>query len=276
MPNDVDKLPARSAKHETLQPQGWPRPRATPTASRRAASSCSSAAWSAGTRTRNSPKGFVAQAQQALQNIAAVLTEGGARPEHIVRLTWYVLDMDEYLAAGRELGTSLSRGDGRQFPGDGAGRRSAGCSSPRRGWRSRRRRWCPSAKLLAETVALRRHPEARASELSKDRAAPLAQHRTGKHPAVALREPRTARPPQDERDGAESEIEPAIDEPASKHGQPDPCRNDKNRAGDALGRSAAHRRRCAMLRHDLRGIIRTTSRMPSGNRIARRDSREPE
>ncbi len=50
------------------------------------------------------PQGFVAQTRQALENIVAVLAEGGAGPEHVVRLTWYVLDMDEYLAARKELG----------------------------------------------------------------------------------------------------------------------------------------------------------------------------
>jgi len=47
---------------------------------------------------------FAAQARQALENVVAVLREGGARPEHIVRLTWYVTDKREYLAAAREIG----------------------------------------------------------------------------------------------------------------------------------------------------------------------------
>ena len=47
---------------------------------------------------------FVAQARQALQNIVAVLHEAGARPEHMVRMTWYVTDKREYLARGREVG----------------------------------------------------------------------------------------------------------------------------------------------------------------------------
>ncbi len=50
------------------------------------------------------PSGFVAQVRQTLGNIAAILAEGGARPEHLVRLTWYVVDMDEYLASLKELG----------------------------------------------------------------------------------------------------------------------------------------------------------------------------
>jgi enamine deaminase RidA (YjgF/YER057c/UK114 family) len=44
------------------------------------------------------------QARQALANVVAVLAEGGATPEHIVRMTWYVTDRREYLAAGAEIG----------------------------------------------------------------------------------------------------------------------------------------------------------------------------
>lgn len=47
---------------------------------------------------------FAAQARQALQNIAEVLKEAGGRPEDIVRMTWYVTDKREYLAASREVG----------------------------------------------------------------------------------------------------------------------------------------------------------------------------
>ena len=47
---------------------------------------------------------FAAQARQALENIVAVLAEADGRPEHIVRMTWYVTDKREYLAAGREVG----------------------------------------------------------------------------------------------------------------------------------------------------------------------------
>ena len=44
------------------------------------------------------------QARQALANVVAVLAEAGARPEHIVRMTWYLTDKREYLARGREVG----------------------------------------------------------------------------------------------------------------------------------------------------------------------------
>src|SRR5262249_59471482 len=62
------------------------------------------------------PGGLVAQTRQALENIVAVLAEGGAGPEHVVRLTWYVLDMDEYLAARKELGRAYRDVMGMNFP----------------------------------------------------------------------------------------------------------------------------------------------------------------
>ena len=44
------------------------------------------------------------QVRQALQNVVEVLAEAGAKPEHIVRMTWYLTDKREYLARGREIG----------------------------------------------------------------------------------------------------------------------------------------------------------------------------
>ena len=49
---------------------------------------------------------LVAQVRQALQNIVEVLAEAGARPEHIVRMTWYLLDRREYLQRGKEIGAA--------------------------------------------------------------------------------------------------------------------------------------------------------------------------
>ena len=59
---------------------------------------------------------FVAQARCALQNIVAVLAEAGARPEHIVRMTWYVVDRREYLAHARALGSVYREVMGRHYP----------------------------------------------------------------------------------------------------------------------------------------------------------------
>ena len=50
---------------------------------------------------------LVVQVRQALQHIVDLLAEGGARPEHIVRMTWYLTDKAEYLARGREIGAAF-------------------------------------------------------------------------------------------------------------------------------------------------------------------------
>lgn len=59
---------------------------------------------------------FIAQTRQALQNIVAVLKEGGAGPEHMVRMTWYVIDRDEYNARLKELGGVYREVMGKNFP----------------------------------------------------------------------------------------------------------------------------------------------------------------
>jgi enamine deaminase RidA (YjgF/YER057c/UK114 family) len=59
---------------------------------------------------------FVDQVRQALQNIMAVLAEGGAGPEHIVRLTWYVTDRHEYLSRLKDLGRAYREVLGRHYP----------------------------------------------------------------------------------------------------------------------------------------------------------------
>jgi enamine deaminase RidA (YjgF/YER057c/UK114 family) len=59
---------------------------------------------------------FVAQTRQALANIVAVLRAGGAGPEHVVRLTWFVVDKTEYAARLREVGTAYRDTMGRNFP----------------------------------------------------------------------------------------------------------------------------------------------------------------
>ena len=47
------------------------------------------------------------QVRQALMNVVAVLAEAGAKPEHIVRMTWYLTDKREYLAAARDIGSAF-------------------------------------------------------------------------------------------------------------------------------------------------------------------------
>lgn len=59
---------------------------------------------------------FVEQCAQALSNVVAVLREGGASPEHMVRMTWYVTDRDEYVTHLKGLGEAYRLVMGRNFP----------------------------------------------------------------------------------------------------------------------------------------------------------------
>jgi enamine deaminase RidA (YjgF/YER057c/UK114 family) len=106
----------KSDAHTVLLPSGWPRP----------------AGYANGIKARGDfvfvggmvgwdvhqrfPAGFVAQARQALANIVAVLREGGAEPRHLVRMTWYVRDMDEYLACRDALGGAYRETIGVHYP----------------------------------------------------------------------------------------------------------------------------------------------------------------
>ena len=60
--------------------------------------------------------GFIAQTRQTLQNVMAVLKEAGAGPEHMVRMTWYVIDRVEYNARLKELGGVYREVIGKHFP----------------------------------------------------------------------------------------------------------------------------------------------------------------
>jgi enamine deaminase RidA (YjgF/YER057c/UK114 family) len=62
------------------------------------------------------PADFVSQVRQTLSNISAILAEGGARPDHLVRLTWYVVDMEEYLASLKALGQIYREIFGSHYP----------------------------------------------------------------------------------------------------------------------------------------------------------------
>ena len=59
---------------------------------------------------------FAGQARQVLSSIVEVLAEAGARPEHLVRLTWFVTDKREYLASLRELGRAYRDVIGKHYP----------------------------------------------------------------------------------------------------------------------------------------------------------------
>jgi enamine deaminase RidA (YjgF/YER057c/UK114 family) len=61
-------------------------------------------------------KSFGGQFRQALANIVAVLAQAGGRPEHLVRLTWYVIDRQEYLVALPDVGAAYRELIGRHYP----------------------------------------------------------------------------------------------------------------------------------------------------------------
>ncbi|HKQ12578.1 MAG TPA: RidA family protein [Steroidobacteraceae bacterium] len=59
---------------------------------------------------------FAVQVRQALQNIVVLLAQAGGRPEHLVRLTWFVTNLDEYRAEQKELGAAYRDVIGRHYP----------------------------------------------------------------------------------------------------------------------------------------------------------------
>ena len=100
-----------------LQPPGWARPKG----------------YSNGVATKGSlvfvsgivgwnhkcefdSRDFVAQVRQALKNIMEILAEAKARPEHIARMTWYVVDKAEYLGSSKEIGAAYREVIGRHYP----------------------------------------------------------------------------------------------------------------------------------------------------------------
>jgi enamine deaminase RidA (YjgF/YER057c/UK114 family) len=106
----------RSEAVQVLQPSGWPMPKGYANgmaAEGRIVVTGGVIGWDEQERLA---KGFVAQVKQTLSNIAAILAEGDARPEHLVRLTWYVVDIDEYLSNLKELGKIYREILGAHYP----------------------------------------------------------------------------------------------------------------------------------------------------------------
>lgn len=99
-----------------LQPPGWPKPRGYANGMMgrgRTVLVGGQVGWDAAGRFAD---GFVPQARQALANVLAVLREAGGGPEHVGRLTWYVLDIAEYRASLGELGPAYRAVMGRHYP----------------------------------------------------------------------------------------------------------------------------------------------------------------
>jgi enamine deaminase RidA (YjgF/YER057c/UK114 family) len=109
-------MPKSRTPHTLLQPPGWPSPRGYANGIKARGEMVFVGGMVGWDAEENFPNGFVAQTRQALENVVAVLREGGALPEHIVRMTWYVRDMDEYLAARAQLGEAYRAVMGDYFP----------------------------------------------------------------------------------------------------------------------------------------------------------------
>lgn len=103
---------------QVLQPPGWARPRGysngIATRGGKLVFIAGQIGWNA--QCVFEEKGFGGQFRQTLANILAVLAEAGGGPEHLVRLTWYVVDKQEYLAALAEVGAAYRELMGRNYP----------------------------------------------------------------------------------------------------------------------------------------------------------------
>ena len=102
---------------QILQPPGWARAKGYANgiaASGRLVFIAGQIGWTG--ECKWEAKDFAGQFRQALLNILAVLKEANGKPEHIVRLTWYVTDKHEYLGAIREVGAAYRELMGRHYP----------------------------------------------------------------------------------------------------------------------------------------------------------------
>lgn len=100
-----------------LQPEGWAKPKGYANgvaATGRQIFVAGQIGWNADCKFETDD--FVGQVEQALKNIKAVLEAGGAGPEHMVRMTWYITDKPAYVARAREVGEAYRRVMGKSFP----------------------------------------------------------------------------------------------------------------------------------------------------------------
>jgi len=103
--------------HQFLHPRAWKKPKGFANgiaAEGRTVFLAGQVGWNAEQKFESAD--FVAQARQALANVVALVAEAGGKPEHIVRLTWFVLDKDEYLSRLNDLGEAYRGVMGRHFP----------------------------------------------------------------------------------------------------------------------------------------------------------------
>lgn len=100
-----------------VQPEGWPRPRGYANgvlAEGRLLFISGQVAWDE--QEQFVSDDIVEQVRQALKNTLTMLAAGGAKPEHVARMTWYLTDKREYLARAKEIGAAYRECMGRHFP----------------------------------------------------------------------------------------------------------------------------------------------------------------
>ncbi len=110
-------MTAAPSPHQHLHPRHWKRPRgyANGIAARgRTVFIAGQVGWNAEEQFESAD--FVAQIRQALENIVAVLREAGGAPEHITRLTWYIIDKADYVTRLHEIGEVYRAVMGKHFP----------------------------------------------------------------------------------------------------------------------------------------------------------------
>jgi enamine deaminase RidA (YjgF/YER057c/UK114 family) len=106
-----------SEAHRVLQPAAWPRPSGYSNgmiASGQTLYLAGQIGWDA--TTRELADGMAAQVEQALCNIVMLVAEAGGAPDDIVRLTWFVTDIEQYRRERRSIGEGYRRVMGRHFP----------------------------------------------------------------------------------------------------------------------------------------------------------------
>ena len=102
---------------QILQPPGWAKPRGFSngiSATGRQVFIAGQIGWTG--ESKWEAKDFAGQFRQTLKNTLAVLAEAGGKPEHIVRMTWYILDKKEYLGAIKEVGAAYRELIGKHYP----------------------------------------------------------------------------------------------------------------------------------------------------------------
>ena len=99
-----------------LQPPGWPRPKGYSNGIAATGETIFVGGQIGWDETGAFAEGLAAQIERTLANIVAVLAEAGAGPADITRLTWYLVDIDDYMARQAEIGAAYRRVIGRHFP----------------------------------------------------------------------------------------------------------------------------------------------------------------